>query len=63
MQLRLNQEQTAQRETIEADIQELEEAVSLEESSAKKADLQQEISKKKLELDDLLVSFEVGVRR
>lgn len=60
-QLRLNAEQNAQRQTVEAEIQELEEAVTLEDDASKKRELKEEISTKKNELVDLLDSFEVPI--
>ena len=55
----MNAEQNGQRQAAETELQEIEEAISLEEDDSKKAGLQEELSKKQTELKDMLDGFEV----
>ena len=59
MQLRLTAEQQEQRQAAESTVEDLEEALKLEEEDSKKAELASELDTKKAELDNLLASFEV----
>ena len=59
LQLRLTAEQQEQRQAVESAIEDLEEALKLEEEDSKSAALASELDTKKAELNNLLASFEV----